>query len=134
MKQNEYRNSLEEIQIGDKENPNRELNADEYKQFHGMVGKIQWLNKGTRPDLAFNTLTMSMKTKKAVVKDMRKLNKIVWKVKEGDSTIRFKRIRNMEDIKIIAMADASLKTMEEKVAPVEGRVIFLSDGTNASPL
>ena len=79
MKQNEYRNSLKEIQIVDKENPNRELNADEYKQFHGMVGKIQWLNEGTRPDLAFNTLTMSMKTKKAVVKDMRKLNKIVRK-------------------------------------------------------
>ena len=71
--------------------------------------------------------TMSMKTKKAAVKDMRK-------AKEGDLTIRFKRIGNMEDIKIIAMADASLKTMEEKVAPVEGRVIFLSDGTNTSPL
>ena len=35
-----YRNSLEEIHIGDKENPDRELNADEYKQFRGMVEKI----------------------------------------------------------------------------------------------
>ena len=40
----------------------------------------------------------------------------------------------MEDIKIIAMADASLKPLEEKVAPVEGRVIFLSNGTNVSSL
>ena len=77
VKQNEYRNSLKEIQIGDKEDPDRELNADEYKQFRGVVGKIQWLSEGTRPDLAFHTLTMSIKTKKAAVKDMRKLNEIV---------------------------------------------------------
>ena len=75
--------------------------------------------------MAFDTLTMIMKTKKAAVKDMRKLNKIVQKAKEGDSTIRFKRIGKMEDIKIIAMADISLKSMEKRVAPVEGRVIFL---------
>ena len=94
MKQNEYRNSLKDIQIGDNKNPDRDLNADEYKQFRGMVGKIEWLSEGTRPDLAFNTLIKSMKTKKAAVKDMRKLNKIVRKAKEGDSTIRFKRIQN----------------------------------------
>ena len=39
VKQNEYRNSLDEIQIGAKEIPDRELNSDEYKQFRGMVGR-----------------------------------------------------------------------------------------------
>ena len=33
VKQNEYRDSLEEIKIGDKKDPNRELNPDKYKQF-----------------------------------------------------------------------------------------------------
>ena len=99
-----------------------------------MVGKIQWLSEGTRLDLAFDILTMSMKTKNAMIKDMRKLNKIVRKAKEGDSVVRFKRIGKMAEIKIIAMADASFKSMEEKVAPVEGRVIFLSNGINAAPL
>ena len=77
---------------------------------------------------------MSMKTKHSTVEDMRKLNKIVRKAKEGDLVVKFKRIGKMEDIKIIAMADASFKSMDEKVRSVEGRVIFLSDGVNASPL
>ena len=56
-----------------------------------------------------------MKTRNATTKDMRKLNKIVRKAKEGDLVVRFKRIGKMEDIKIIAMADTSFKSMEEKV-------------------
>ena len=33
VKQNEYRDSLEEIKIENNKDPNRELNPDEYKQF-----------------------------------------------------------------------------------------------------
>ena len=40
----------------------------------------------------------------------------------------------MEDLKIIAMLDASFRSMDGKVRSVEGRVIFLSDGINASLL
>ena len=40
----------------------------------------------------------------------------------------------MEDLKIIVMLDASFRSMDGKVRSVEGRVIFLSDGINASPL
>ena len=40
----------------------------------------------------------------------------------------------MEDIKIIAMSEALFRSVDEKVRSVEGRVIFLSDGVNASPL
>ena len=40
----------------------------------------------------------------------------------------------MEDLKIIAMLDASFRYMDGKVISVERRIIFLSDGINASPL
>ena len=134
VKQNDYRDSLEEVQIDNNDDPNRELNLKEYKQFRGAVGKLQWLSEGTRPDLAYDTLSMSMKTKHATVADMRKLNKIVKKAREGDSVVTFKRVGRMEDLKIIAMSDASFKSVDDKVRSVEGRVIFLSDGVNASPL
>ena len=65
---------------------------------------------------------------------MRKLNKIIKKAREGDSVVTFKRVGRMEDLKIIAMYDASFKSVDDKVRSVEGRVIFLSDGVNASPL
>ena len=40
----------------------------------------------------------------------------------------------MEDLKIIAMLDASFRSMDGKVRSVERRIIFLSDGINASLL
>ena len=134
VKQNDYRDSLEEVEIDNNDDPNRELNLKEYKQFRGIVGKLQWLSEGTRPDLAYDTLSMSMKTKHAKVADMRKLNKIVKKAREGDSVVTFKKVGKMEDLKIIAMSDASFKSVDDKVRSVEGRVIFLSDGVRASPL
>ena len=97
VRQNKYRNSLEEKQIREDEDSNRELKPEEYKQFRGMVGKIQWLSEGTRPDLTFDSLTMSMKTKNTAIKDLRKLNKIVGKAKEGNSVViwlvRWKRLK-----------------------------------------
>ena len=75
-----------------------------------------------------------MKAKNATVADMKKLVKIIRKAKEGDSIVTFKRIGRLEDLKIIAMSDALFRSMDGKVRSVEGRVIFLSDGINASPL
>ena len=84
--------------------------------------------------MAYDMLSLSMKAKNATVVDMRKLNKIIRKAKEGDSFVTFKRSGKLEDIKIIAMSDASFKSVDEKVRSVEGKVIFLSDSVNVSPL
>ena len=72
--------------------------------------------------------------KSATVADMRKLNKIIRKAKEGDSVATFKRIGKLEEIKIIAMGGALFRSVDEKLRSVEGRVICLSDGVNTSPL
>ena len=40
----------------------------------------------------------------------------------------------MEDLKIIAMLDASFRSIDRKVRSVEQRIIFLSDGINTSLL
>ena len=65
---------------------------------------------------------------------MKKLVKIIRKAKEGDVTSTFKRIARLDDLKIIAMSDASFRSMDGKVRLVEGSVIFLSDGINTSLL
>ena len=69
-----------------------------------------------------------------MVPDMKKLVKIIRKAKEGDVTSTFKRIARLDDLKIIAMSDASFRSMDGKVRLVEGSVIFLSDGINTSLL
>ena len=78
MEQNDQRYELEEIKIENSKDPNRELDLDEHSKFRGTVARIQHLSEGTRPDLAYDMLSTSMKAKNTTVADMRKLNKIVW--------------------------------------------------------
>ena len=75
--QNKYCDSLEELKVEDKTNTERELSRSEYKAFRGVTGKLNWLQEQTRPDLAFDSLQMSMKTKNAKISDLNKINKIV---------------------------------------------------------
>ena len=46
------------------------------------VGKLSWLAKNTRPDLAVYALDLAKKQKKAVFKDLRSVNRILQKVRE----------------------------------------------------
>ena len=75
MKQNDHRDELEEIKIENNKEPDRELNLEKHAKFRGMVARIQRLSKGTRPELAYDTLLMSMKAKNATVADMKNSSK-----------------------------------------------------------
>ena len=132
--QNEYRNSLEIIKVEDKSDEERELTLAEYKQFRGMIGKLNWLQEQTRPDIAHETLLMSMKSRKAKVSDINKLNKIVKRAKEKECFVRYKHIDKKENLYIAALADASYRKIDDKTRSTEGRILLLTNGEKASPL
>ena len=133
--QGQYCESLQEMHINDNKDKDRELSKDEYMQFRGLVGKLNWLQECTRPDLSFDSLMMSMKTKKATVGDVAKLNKIVKKARREKSSITFRKINsNKDELFITGYGDASYRTVDDKTRSIEGRVLFLTDGTRASPL
>ena len=119
--QNKYCDSLEELKVEDKTNTERELSRLEYKAFRGVTGKLNWLQEQTRPDLAFDSLQMSMKTKNAKVSDLNKINKIVRKAKEEESLVKFGRVDKFEKLKIIGFGDAAYKKMDDQTRSVEGR-------------
>ena len=75
-----------------------------------------------------------MKTKNATVADMRKLNKIIKKVKNDNSFVKFNKIWKLEELRIIAMPDTSYRSMDNKIRSVDGRVLFSSNGIIAVPL
>ena len=133
--QNQYCSSLSEISVRDNKEKERELSREEYMQFRGLIGKLNWLQECTRPDISFDSLMMSMKTKKATVADVNKINKIVRKAKEGKSSISFRKINpDKKKLYIFGYGDASYRTVDDKTRSIEGRVLFLSDGVRASPL
>ena len=102
----------------------------------GAVGKLNWLQEATRPDLSFETLILSLKNKHATVGDINKLNKVIRKAKEEaeSSKIQYGRKADFKNLKIYGYADASFKTQDDRVRSVEGRILFLTNGTRASPI
>ena len=133
--QNQYCNSLAEMKTRETRENDRELTKQEYTEFRGITGKLNWLQECTRPDLSFDSLTMSMKTRRATISDVKKLNKIIRKAKSRDSIIHFRKINtDYEKLYILSYGDASYRTVDEKTRSIEGRVLFLTDGTRASPL
>ena len=113
---------------------NQELNLQQYKQFRGAIGKLNWLQEGTRPDLSFDTLMMSMKTKHATIGDAKKMNKIIRKAKSEENVVKFGKLGEVSSLKIAAFCDASYRIMDDKVKRTEERVIFVTDGLDASTI
>ena len=59
----------------------------EMKVYRKYTGKLMWLAENCRPDLAFTALSMSQKTSKATVADLKKINKVIDRVHERESRV-----------------------------------------------
>ena len=124
--QHDYAESLEEIVIDPKADNKQPLSKDEYKQFRGATGKLNWLAEMTRPDLSYDCLNLSCHTKSATIADMKDANKAIRKAKSSPGYIKYGRIGNLSNLKVLGISDASYLKQEEKTKSVMGRMIFLS--------
>ena len=88
------------------------MTKEEFKQFRGAIGKLNWQQESTRPDLSYNKLSISMKNKSAMISDLKKMNKIIRKTKKEaeESRIHYKRINNFKNQMIHGYADAIFMT------------------------
>ena len=55
------------------------------------------------------------------------MNKIIKKAKDHKSVVRFTRVGNFEDMKVLAIADGAFCKKEEKTKSVMGRFVFLTN-------
>jgi hypothetical protein len=128
----DYAKSLETIVVreGSQDDP---LTREELKVLRKYVGKLNWLAANTRPDLAIYALELAKKQKKATLKDLRNVNRILKKVSEKESRVVFGKIAKKEDLCVIGISDASYSQEENSVA---GEMILLgSKKTNvAAPI
>ena len=130
----DYSKSLKEIkEIRKTDDRNEPLTKLEMKMYRKMTGKIAWLANSTRPDLCFQALQMSKKNQGAVMSDLRDVNRILKRVQERESKIKYGYIGEKEDLVIIGLGDASYKQDDKAVG---GVVLFLANSTftRASPI
>ena len=127
MNQKMFHEKMEEISVDKDEDSEKPLYKTEFKSFRKEIGQIYWIADQTRPDLSFNSLEMSYHNKDARINDIQKINKVIRKVKAGDSVVKFSQLGNIENLKVLAVSDAALYKTEEKTKGVAGRFIFLSN-------
>ena len=77
------------------------------KVFRKYVGKLNRLAANTRADLAMYALELAKRQKKAVIKDLREVNRVLKKVREKESKVVFTKIGEKDDLCVMGESDAS---------------------------
>lgn len=69
VNQSAYANSMTEIHVAEKR-PNRPLNDKESRSYRALIGSINWIDRQTRPDLAFDVCELSTNLKQPFLEDL----------------------------------------------------------------
>ena len=127
LDQDDYSVSIEEPTITCNKSGTVDLSAEEYTIFRALVGALNWLVCGSRPDLAFDVLEHSSKFKKATKSDLSKCVRSVKKCKKETVVNKFPSLRFDLPMKIILFSDASFANLPDNVSSSLGYIIFIAD-------
>merc|ERR1712030_248662 len=119
----DYVASLEDIEIREDKSAET-LNREEMRVLRKYVGKLSWLAANSRPDLSIYALNLAKKQKKAMLKDLRDMNRILQKVREKNNKVVFKKIGEKGEICVSGVSDASYHQDENVVS---GEIILFGN-------
>lgn len=88
------------------------------------IGKFNWLAANIRPDISIYALNLAKKQKKATLKDLRAVNRVLKRVQEKEIKVVFKIIGKKEDLCVVGVCDASYHYDNRWVA---GEIIMLGN-------
>ena len=99
----DYIQSLEDVKEIRKADKDKKFTKVEVKEYRKVTGKLSWLANSTRPDMSNSSLSISRKNNSATIADLRNISRILKKVKERLSRLRFLRIAEKEDLIILGI-------------------------------
>ena len=108
-----------------KQMTNQPLMRDEQTTLRSIVGKLNWVVQGSRPDLAFDMIELSTKLKKANIGDLTRSIKCIKKLKYDDSNIFFPPLNKLDKWRIIVFSDASHANLSDGTGSMGAHVVFL---------
>ena len=96
-------------------------------------GKIAWLANSTRPDLCYLAMKISKKNQGVTMADLRDINRILKKVRERESCVRYVYIGGKDNLIIVGVGDASYKQDDKAIG---GVFLFFANSsmTRAAPI
>jgi hypothetical protein len=105
------------------------LENSEHTMLRSMAGKLNWVVQGTRPDLAYQLVEISMKFKNAIITDLNNAFKAIRHVKNSKCEILFPDLGRSSQWTLVAFSDASHANLCDGISSMMGYLVLLV-GTN----
>ena len=109
----------------------RDLNSEEYSLFRQLVGQINWLANGSRPDVCFPMIDLSTKFNKAHTSHLAAAIKVMKRLKGENVGNVFPKLSGLKELKVVVYTDASFGNLNG-VDSCGGHIVFLSDRDDRS--
>ena len=110
------------------------LNNSEQTTYRQLIGQLNWAVQGSRPDMAFELISMSTKLKQGNVSDLTRAIKIISRLKDTKSFMTFPRLDH-NSLKIVVFTDASLGNINEGLGSTGAYIVWVMDKTgNCCPI
>ena len=116
LHQKEYSDQLKCIEIANRKNRKAtdEINEQEKGQLRSRIGQLNWLSTQTHPDISYEVCQASVNFKRAILKDLENINKVIKKLKYEDVTLKFKNLGKLSECKVLCYSDASFRNLNEE--------------------
>ena len=129
MDQSEYLQDIEypvinTIQASGKMDDN--LSASDQTCLRQLVGRLNWLVQGSRPDIAYEMVELSTKLQRGKVKHLIRAMKCLRKLRDENASVKFSKLGPTHDWKMVLYTDAAHANLDS-VHSVGGHVVFLAD-------
>ena len=109
-----------------------DLTEEERTNLRQMAGSLNWIVRGTRPDLSFELIDISTKFRAGKVEDLMKINKLLAGVKESRAEIFLPNLEDIESCCLISFTDASLGNLNSGTDSTGGYLVFLVNQTSGN--
>ena len=106
-------------------NTDKTLMETERSQLRSIIGQLNWIACITRPDISFDVSQASSNVKNATIRDIVSINKIVKRVKNKDSFIKFSPL-DLKSIHLKSFSDSSFNNLIDG-ASQGGHILFVCD-------
>ena len=109
-----------------------QLSATEQQEFRQVVGRLNWVVQGTRPDKFFEVIDLSMKLKQASTRDLNVAKQTFLRLAEFESSIRFIALQG--ELWLSVYTDAALGNLSDGVSSTCGVLVFLVNRFGVCPI
>ena len=134
--QTEYISKVKISRTSEKKRKTDELDESELSMLRSNVGAIQWLARGTRPDVCFEGIDLSTRYNKATQHELNRSVKCLEKLKmeEEQCKVKIPRLGGMKGWILKVFSDASWGNRADGVNSTSGHVVFLTDKEESTPV